>query len=191
MPHMRHALVALLALSCSTKHDVDIELPHSGRALSKNEKKEIQRVADETFGDARTKLDGLPARLTLIVRWGKDVLPETGENGTASYPGNVMWTLDPDPDRDALATIRTQLRATLFHEHMSFADDFMTRWTGYAADSRRENALPGAPPPGGGAGRGAPPTPPSTPSGKFFMRDLDFMVEEMKIARNDGSFTNM
>ena len=40
--------------------------------------------------------------------------------------------------------------ATLFHEHMSFADDFMTRWTGYAADSRRENALPGAQAPGVG-----------------------------------------
>jgi phosphotriesterase-related protein len=82
--------------------------------------------------------------------------------------------------------------ATLFHEHMSFADDFMARWTGYAADSRRENALPGAPAPAGGqaggrgGGAGAPPTPPSTPSGKFFMRDLDYMVEEMKIARSDG-----
>ena len=82
--------------------------------------------------------------------------------------------------------------ATLFHEHMSFADDFMTRWTGYAADSRRENALPGAQAPGAGqaGGRGggavAPPAPPSTPSGKFFMRDLDYMVEEMKIAKGDG-----
>src|SRR3954454_321465 len=51
------------------------------------------------------------------------------------------------------AVIRTILRdykpeelaggVTLFHEHMSFKDDFMTRWTGYSADTRRESAAPG------------------------------------------------
>ena len=30
--------------------------------------------------------------------------------------------------------------ATLFHEHMSFATDFMTRWGGYAAETRAANA---------------------------------------------------
>jgi hypothetical protein len=102
------------ALSCGAKHEVDIEPPRTGRALSSGERADVQRIADETFRDARGRLEGLPPRLTLIVRWGKDVIPETGENGTASYPGNVMWTLDPD--RDAKETIRTQLRATLFHE---------------------------------------------------------------------------
>jgi uncharacterized protein YjaZ len=62
----------------------------------------------------RGQLEGLPPRLTLVVQWGKDVIPETGENGTASFPGRVGWTLDPD--RDALSTIRGQLRSTLFHE---------------------------------------------------------------------------
>src|SRR5262249_52087886 len=41
--------------------------------------------------------------------------------------------------------------ATLFHEHMSFASDFMTRWTGYAAETR---ALNGPPPAAAGAGGG-------------------------------------
>lgn len=103
-----------MALSCGAKHEVDIEPPRTGRALSSGERADVQRIADDTFRDARSQLEGLPTRLTLIVRWGKDVIPETGENGTASYPGNVMWTLDPD--RDVLATIRSQLRATLFHE---------------------------------------------------------------------------
>src|SRR4051812_50037894 len=38
--------------------------------------------------------------------------------------------------------------APLFHEHLSFADDFMTRWAGYAAAPRAAN---GAPPPAAAA----------------------------------------
>jgi phosphotriesterase-related protein len=81
---------------------------------------------------------------------------------------------------------------------MSFADNFMTRWGGYAADTRRENAMPGTAAAGGGqnaqgrqggqgqgSGRAAAP-PPSTPSGKYFMQDLDFMVDEMKLAKSQG-----
>jgi predicted metal-dependent phosphotriesterase family hydrolase len=87
------------------------------------------------------------------------------------------------------AVIRTVLKdyapedlaggATLFHEHMSLADDFMTRWMAYSADTRRENALPGA---------SAPTTPaqPAVPAGKYFMRDLDFQIEEMRIAKSEG-----
>lgn len=59
--------------------------------------------------------------------------------------------------------------ATLFHEHMSFAEDFMPRWIGYST---------GAPP--------APPVTPSTPSGRYFMRDLDFQAEELRIAKSEG-----
>jgi hypothetical protein len=79
--------------------------------------------------------------------------------------------------------------ATLFHEHMSFADNFMTRWTGYAADTRRQTAMPGAPPPQAqpAARPGGPaPAPPSTPSGKYFMQDLEYQVEEMKVAKSEG-----
>ncbi len=83
--------------------------------------------------------------------------------------------------------------ATLFHEHMSFADDFMTRWTRFAADTRRENAMPGAASPAaapaagrqGGAAQ-TPAPPPSTPSGKYFMQDLAYQVDELKLARSEG-----
>lgn len=97
------------------------------------------------------------------------------------------------------AVIRTVLKdyapeelaggATLFHEHMSFADDFMTRWTGYAADTRRETAMPGAaqaPAAPRPAGATPPPAPPSTPSGQYFMRDAAYQIEEMKLAKADG-----
>jgi len=97
------------------------------------------------------------------------------------------------------AVIRTVLKdyapeelaggATLFHEHMSFQDDFMTRWTGYAADTRRETAMPGAaqaPAAARPASATPPPAPPSTPSGQYFMRDLAYQTEEMKLAKADG-----
>ncbi len=113
------------ALACE-RHDVDVELPPSGRTLSRTEQRELQRVADAAFRDVRAHLDGLPPRLTLLVQWGKDVIPETGDNGTAAYPGNIGWTIDPE--RDVLSTIRTQLRPTLFHElhHLARASRVQT-----------------------------------------------------------------
>jgi phosphotriesterase-related protein len=114
-------------------------------------------------------------------------LPEFVSAAAPTFPkGAVIRTVLKDYAPEDLAG-----GATLFHEHMSFADNFMTRWTGFAADTRRETALPGAPAPGGGQGGGraggaAPPAPPATASGKYFMQDLDFMVEEMKIARSEG-----
>jgi phosphotriesterase-related protein len=115
-------------------------------------------------------------------------LPEFASAATPTFPkGAVIRTILKDYAPEDLGG-----GATLFHEHMSFADNFMTRWNGYAADTRRENALPGAQPAAGGGGAGAgraggpPPAPPSTPSGKYFMQDLDFMIEEMKIAKGEG-----
>jgi hypothetical protein len=119
--------VALLGLFGCTRHDVDIEPPAAGRPLSPVERRELQQIADATFRDVRGRVDGLPPRLTVIVRWGKDVIPETGENGAAGFPGNVGWTLDPD--RDTLSTIRTQLRPTLVHElhHLARASRVQSR----------------------------------------------------------------
>jgi phosphotriesterase-related protein len=57
--------------------------------------------------------------------------------------------------------------ATLFHEHMSFAADFMPRWIALAR-----------------GGRGG--TAPAAPTGPFFMDDLDLMAEEMRLAAKDG-----
>lgn len=113
-------------------------------------------------------------------------LPEYASAAAPTFPkGAVIRTILKDYAPDELAG-----GATLFHEHMSFADNFMTRWTGYAADTRREQAMPNAAPPaaGQGAGRGNAPAqaPPSTPSGKYFMQDLAYQVEEMKIAKSEG-----
>jgi predicted metal-dependent phosphotriesterase family hydrolase len=72
--------------------------------------------------------------------------------------------------------------ATLFHEHMSYPADFMPRWTKYAAETRAAN---GGGATGGGAaagGRGQPPPPP----GPYFMQDVDYMTDEMSVAKREG-----
>ncbi|MGC4081453.1 MAG: hypothetical protein QM736_04885 [Vicinamibacterales bacterium] len=88
-------------------------------------------------------------------------LPEFVSAAAPTFPkGAIIRTVLKDYAPDDLAG-----GATLFHEHLSWKDDFMTRWQDYAAQTRRETALPNAQPPAaqGGAGRqgGPAPTPPS------------------------------
>src|SRR3954463_16834694 len=91
-------------------------------------------------------------------------LPEFASAAPVTFPkGAVIRTILKDYAPEELAG-----GATLFHEHLSFADDFMTRWVGYAAATRAANGAPS--PAAAGAGRGAPAagrgTPPA-PAGPF------------------------
>ena len=61
-------------------------------------------------------LPALPLRLTLRVRSGKKVMPETGASGEANSPDVVYWTVDPDHRGGVSAIVKTHLRQTLFHE---------------------------------------------------------------------------
>src|SRR5579872_1093445 len=70
--------------------------------------------------------------------------------------------------------------ATLFHEHMQLAPDFMVRFQAATAAVRAANGLPPAPARGGGAGRG-----PAAPAGPDIMRDSDLMAAEVKKAASD------
>ncbi|HYM23795.1 MAG TPA: hypothetical protein VEU08_11310 [Vicinamibacterales bacterium] len=123
----------------------------------------------------------------------RDALQLLGAGALASaWPTRTMAVAPAFPKG---AVIRTVLKdyapdelagsATLFHEHLSFAADFMTRWAQYAAETRARNGLPtgnrgaGA---GAGAGRGTPPPSP----GPFFMQDLALMTEELTAAKNEG-----
>jgi phosphotriesterase-related protein len=114
-------------------------------------------------------------------------LPEFASAATPTFPkGAVIRTILKDYAPEELGG-----GATLFHEHMSFASDFMTRWTGYAAETRAINS----PPPaagagaaggrGGGAGGGRAGGP-AAPTGPFLMQDADLMAEEMRIAKSEG-----
>jgi phosphotriesterase-related protein len=115
-------------------------------------------------------------------------LPEFASIASAATPvvfpkGAVIRTLLKDYAPEDLAG-----GATLFHEHISFADDWMIRWNKKAQETRAANAPPGsaaagAQGAGNGAGGGAAP---AAPGGLFFMQDLPLMTSEMNIAKSEG-----
>jgi phosphotriesterase-related protein len=104
------------------------------------------------------------------------VFPTQSDAAPAFPKGAVIRTVLRDYAPDELAG-----GATLFHEHLSFAPDFMTRWTRYAAETRAANGLP---PAGRGAAAGS--QAPPAPAGPFFMQDTALMVEELRTAKSDG-----
>ena len=80
--------------------------------------------------------------------------------------GAVIRTVLKDLNPEALAG-----GATLFHEHMSLAPDFMPRWMAYSRPGGRGNA----------------PVPAAAPSSQpYFMQDVDLMVAELKAAATEG-----
>jgi phosphotriesterase-related protein len=117
------------------------------------------------------------------------------------------WAFAQAPTFPKGAVIRTILKdyapeelaggATLFHEHMSLAPDFMTRFGAATAATRAANGPPagaraggagrggGAAPGGGGAGRAG--GPPALPPGPDPMRDADLMSEELGLAKREGA----
>ena len=121
-------------------------------------------------------------------------LPEFASAQAPAFPkGAVIRTVLKDYAPEELAG-----GATLFHEHMSLAEDFLPRFTKYAAETRAAigpgPAVPGAPgragggaPPAAGAGRaGGPPPQPAAPAGPYFMHDVDFIAEELSTAKREG-----
>src|SRR5579872_4831439 len=82
-------------------------------------------------------------------------------------PKPIIRTILKDLPPEALAG-----GATLFHEHMSFADNFMTRWGQYARETAAARN-PQAASKQGGRGAVQPAAPP--PGTKYFMQDLDLM----------------
>jgi phosphotriesterase-related protein len=79
------------------------------------------------------------------------------------------------------ATIRTVLKdlppealsggATLFHEHLSLAADFMSRWMSLFLAGRTPRN---------------PPAQPAQPAQPYFMQDADLMAQELSAAAKDG-----
>ena len=80
--------------------------------------------------------------------------------GRASAAGAIIRTVLKDLPPEALAG-----GATLFHEHLSLAPDFMPKWIGLA--------------------RGQPPQPVQSDK-PYFMRDADLMAEEVRAAAREG-----
>ena len=92
-------------------------------------------MTDDTRREGITRRDALKllgAGATAMV-W-----PAAAAAAPTFPPGAVIRTVLKDYAPDELAGA-----ATLFHEHLSFAADFMTRWNASAADTRAVHALPG------------------------------------------------
>jgi phosphotriesterase-related protein len=110
-------------------------------------------------------------------------LPATSfsQTSTPTFPkGAIIRALLKDYAPDELAG-----GATLFHEHMQLATDFMAKFTAATAAARAANGLPPVPQRGGAAGAGnrggAPPTPPPD-----IMHNVDLMTEEVTKVKSAG-----
>jgi predicted metal-dependent phosphotriesterase family hydrolase len=91
----------------------------------------------------------------------RELLCSTGFLACASAAAApIIRTVLKDVSPDSLSG------ATLFHEHLSLAPDFMPKWMALARGQ-------------------APPAPSPAPPG-FFMQDLDLMGEELAAAKKDG-----
>ncbi|HKV05470.1 MAG TPA: hypothetical protein VJO53_10235 [Candidatus Acidoferrales bacterium] len=132
------------------------------------------------------------SRSTRLTR--REALGLLGAGAAAAIlPGSAAAAEAPQFPKGAI--IRTILKdlppedvaggATLFHEHMSLAADFLPRWIAFAratnAARGNQSGRPAAPPPPAPPASAAPPA-----AQPFFMQDLDLMTDEMRAAAKDG-----
>jgi len=104
----------------------------------------------------------------LVTAAAAAALPRRMSAAPPTFPrGSVIRTVLKDYDPDELGG-----GATLFHEHMSLAPDFLNRFGQYTAATRVASGLPPGPPP--------------PPVSLAFMQDLDLMVRELTAARREG-----
>ncbi len=110
-------VAAVIYGGCGRSHDVRTEfyLAH-GYSFPRGERMAIQEVADAAAEEVRRLLPALPRGLVLRAYAGADVIPETGETGSAIPPATVTWVVDPGRAGGVAQTVAKQLRATLFHE---------------------------------------------------------------------------
>ena len=102
-------------------------------------------------------------------------LPDSGAAASRFPKGAIIRTVLKDLPPEVLTG-----GATLFHEHMSLAPDFMPRWIALA------RSLPGRAQTNPAAARGAPASTPAPPAQPFFLQDAELMTEEMRAAARDG-----
>ncbi|HXP89024.1 MAG TPA: hypothetical protein VN841_30160 [Bryobacteraceae bacterium] len=110
----------------------------------------------------------------------------------AAIPSNVFAQ---EPAFPKGAIIRTVLKdyapeelaggATLFHEHMQLAPDFMARFAAATAAARAANGLPALPGRGGAGGGGAA-APGFTPPPQDIMHNVDLMSDEVAKTKSAG-----
>jgi phosphotriesterase-related protein len=111
------------------------------------------------------------------------VFERSAQAATQFPKGAIIRTVLKDLPPEALAN-----GATLFHEHLSLAPDFMPRWMANYRSLLSSSSAPA----NSGTGRGTqpapatPPAPPNQPVQPYFMQDVDLMTAEMTAAAKDG-----
>jgi predicted metal-dependent phosphotriesterase family hydrolase len=110
----------------------------------------------------------------LAASFGAAALPRIGSAEPSFPEGAVIRTILKD-----YAPAELGGGATLFHEHMSLAPDFLLRFRQYAADAQAVNRPPNVTAAAGQVAVGPPPD-------LSWMRDLDLMADELTIAKREG-----
>jgi len=112
----------------------------------------------------------------------------------AIIPSRAAAASDQQFPKDAI--IRTVLKdlppealaggATLFHEHLSLAPDFMPKWMALARAQFAQNAPQGSAASPRPATPAPAPPPPAESAQPYFMKDLDLMTAEVSAAKAEG-----
>jgi hypothetical protein len=118
------ALVVALTISpaCSSsegaEHGLEVGFDDSAHHFTAEERETVTRIAVAAYEEVARLLPDLPDHVELVVGAGTSaqVIPETGEIGSATAPGVVSWVVDPSRPGGVDAIAGTSLRAALFHE---------------------------------------------------------------------------
>ena len=115
--HGRVKALLIVVLCLAGCRDTSVRLlPTNGYEFRYADVQAMSRITEQTVDEVRRLLPDVPKNVILEVQNGDQVIPETGETATIRLPNVVVWIVDPDRPGGASEIIRTQLRATLFHE---------------------------------------------------------------------------
>ncbi|HKP59735.1 MAG TPA: DUF2268 domain-containing putative Zn-dependent protease [Polyangiales bacterium] len=110
------AMLPVVGAACSNGVKVEF-FEIDGQRLSASEQRSVERIARTTLDELRRlPLPGLPDEVVIRVQPGNEVIPETGETGTAVVPNTIVWIVDPRHPGGVEQVARTWLRASLYHE---------------------------------------------------------------------------
>jgi len=107
----------MLAGCADTDKGVTIRFLRSeSYTFTRADRRVIEDGSRAAVADIRRVLPGVPAHIELTVRPGADVIPETGETGSAMPPNGLMFTVDPTRPGGVIAITNAWLRPFLFHD---------------------------------------------------------------------------
>lgn len=111
-------LAVLPCISCQTREVTVHFYLAEGYSFTNAERRAIRDIADATAREVRQHLPTLSHELIVRVQaqTSSEVIPETGETGSASPPHAVYWRVDPTRPGGVIGVVETWLHASLVHE---------------------------------------------------------------------------